>query len=103
MKSSFLSLPENLIVFRFLINKVKDKEKLVSTKTIASLAERSGKTEAEVEELWNDVKEKASKKFEKEDKHFWAYVSRSVQFKLGLANKKTSFKEFADKSKNDKK
>ncbi len=68
-------------------------------KTIKSLADRSGKTEAEVEEIWDAVKAKASKKFEKENNEFWAYVNRTVQFKLGLANKKTSFKEFASKDK----
>ena len=69
---------------------------------VKSFAERSGKTVDEVEKIWNEVKEKAAKKFEKEDKHFWAYVNRTVQFKLGLANKKTSFKEFSEKSKKDK-
>lgn len=64
---------------------------------IKSFVERSGKSAEEVEAIWDEVKEKAAKKFEKEDKHFWAYVNRTVQFKLGLANKKTSFKEFADK------
>lgn len=68
-------------------------------KTIKSLADRSGKSEAEVEEIWDAVKAKASKKFEKENDEFWAYVNRTVQFKLGLANKKTSFKEFASKDK----
>lgn len=64
---------------------------------IKSFVERSGKSAEEVEAIWDEVKEKAAKKFEKEDKHFWAYVNRTVQFKLGLANKKTAFKEFADK------
>ena len=64
---------------------------------IKSFVERSGKSAEEVEAIWDEVKEKAAKKFEKEDKHFWAYVNRTVQFKHGLANKKTSFKEFADK------
>ena len=68
-------------------------------KNIKSFADRSGKTEAEVEEIWDAVKAKASKKFEKENNEFWAYVNRTVQFKLGLANKKTSFKEFASKDK----
>lgn len=68
-------------------------------KTIKSLADRSGKSETEVEEIWDAVKSKASKKFEKENDEFWAYVNRTVQFKLGLANKKTSFKEFASKDK----
>ena len=66
---------------------------------IKSFAKRSGKSEDEVEEIWNAVKKKASSKFESEDKSFWAYVTREVQFKLGLANKKTSFKEFSEKEK----
>ena len=68
-------------------------------KTIKSFAERSGKTETEVEEIWDAVKAKASKKFDKEDGQFWAYVNRTVQFKLGLANKKTSFKDYVEKDK----
>ena len=67
--------------------------------TIKSFADRSGKSVEEVEKLWDEVKKKASSKFDSEDKHFWAYVSRTVQFKLGLASKKTSFKEFSEKEK----
>lgn len=69
---------------------------------IKSFAKRSGKSEDEVEEIWNAVKKKASSKFEDEDKAFWAFVNREVQFKLGLANRKTSFKEFK-KEKSEKK
>jgi len=65
--------------------------------SIKSFAERSGKSIEEVEAIWNSIKEKASKKFKKEDEHFWAYVNRTVQFKLGLANKKSSFKDFVEK------
>ena len=67
---------------------------------IASFAERSNKSEEEVEKIVDSVKKSAKSKFEKENSEFWAYVSKHVQFKLGLAHKKTSFKEFAkDKKK----
>lgn len=66
-------------------------------KNIKSFAERSGKSVEEVEEIWEKVKKAASSKFKDEDSEFWAYVNRTVQFKLGLAAKKTSFKEFSKK------
>ena len=69
----------------------------MSNSTIKSFADRSGKTEEEVEKIWDEVKSKAHKKFESEDKHFWAYVNRTVQFKLGLASKKTSLKDHISK------
>jgi hypothetical protein len=68
-------------------------------KQLENYAERSGKSLEEVEEIWDAVKAKASKKFDKEDGQFWAYVNRTVQFKLGLANKKTSFKDYVEKDK----
>ena len=64
---------------------------------VKSLADRAGKPEDEVEAIWDEVKKSAKKKFEKEDGKFWAYVNRTVQFKLGLANKKSSFKDFVEK------
>ena len=70
---------------------------------IKSFAERSGKTEEEVEKIWDETKTKAKRKFDSEDKHFWAYVNRTVQFKLGLASKKTSFKDHLEKKESSKK
>lgn len=69
------------------------------SKLIKSFAERSGKTTDEVEEIWNDVKKKAKSKFDKEDGSFWAYVSKTTQFRLGLAHKKMSFKDHVEKEK----
>lgn len=71
----------------------------MSNKVIKSFAERSGKTESEVEDVWDSVKKTASKKFEKEGAEFWAYVNKTVQFKLGLAHKKMSFKDSQEKDK----
>lgn len=71
----------------------------MSNKLIASLAKRADKSESEVEELWDSVKKSASKKFEKEDGAFWSYVNKTVQFKLGLAHKKMSFKDSQEKDK----
>lgn len=68
-------------------------------KIIKSFSERSGKDVEEVESIWNAVKETASKKFDKEDASFWAYVNKNVQFKLGLAHKKMSFKDSQEKDK----
>lgn len=68
---------------------------------VKSLADRSGKTIEDVEAIWDETKKSAKKKFEKEDGKFWAYVNRTVQFKLGLANKKSSFKDFVEKKSKD--
>ena len=70
---------------------------------ITSLAKRSDKPVDEVEELWDQVKKSASKKFEKEDGAFWAYVNKTVQFKLGLAHKKMTFKDHQDQKEKDSK
>jgi len=64
---------------------------------IKSFAERSKKSEEEVEKIWDDVAKAAKSKFDDEDDDYWAYVNKTVQFKLGLAHKKTKFKEFSKK------
>ena len=69
------------------------------SKLIQSFADRSGKTVDEVEQIWDEVKKKAKSKFEKENGDFWAYVSKTTQFKLGLAHKKMSFKDHLQKDK----
>lgn len=69
------------------------------SKLIKSFADRSGKSVEEVEEIWDNVKKKAKSKFDKEDGEFWAYVSKTAQFKLGLAHKKMSFKDHLEKDK----
>jgi hypothetical protein len=66
---------------------------------IKSFAERSGKSVEEVEKIWDGVKKRAKDKFKDENGKFWAYVNRSVQFALGLAHKKMSFKQSVDKEK----
>lgn len=69
----------------------------MTSKIISDFAKRADKSADEVQEIWDAAASAARKKFEKENDEFFAYVSRKVQFKLGLASKKTSFKEFADK------
>ena len=63
---------------------------------IKSYAEQSKKSEVEVEKIWNEVKQTIlmGKKF-KEDSHaFWAYLNAAVRKRLGLAEEKTTFKQF---------
>ena len=68
-------------------------------KIIKSFSERSGKDVEEVEEIWDSVKKTATKKFDKEDGEFWEKKKKNVQFKLGLAHKKMSFKDSQEKDK----
>lgn len=62
---------------------------------IRSFAKQSGKTEKEVDKIWNDTKEEVKKKFKNESPAFWAYVNKSVQYKLGIAEDlKITFRDF---------
>lgn len=62
---------------------------------IKSFAKKSGKTEKEVDKIWNDTKEEVKQKFKNESPAFWAYVNTTVQRKLGIAEDvKLTFKEF---------
>ena len=62
---------------------------------IKSFAKKSGKTEKEVDKIWNDTKEEVKQKFKNESPAFWAYVNTTVQRKLGIAEEtKLTFKDF---------
>lgn len=60
---------------------------------IASIAQKSGKSKAEVEKLWNETKAQAKKKFKTEDEHYWAYVNTVTQRKSGIKESLT-FKDY---------
>ena len=55
---------------------------------VKSFSERSGKSVAEVEQLWHEAKKDAAKKFPSIDSHYWAYVTAEVRNKLGLKEAK---------------
>jgi len=64
---------------------------------VKAFAQKSGKSQAEVEKIWKETEAETekSKKFTKNDPHFWAYVNATVQHKLGIKESvKTSFKSF---------
>lgn len=52
---------------------------------VKSFAEKAGKSVSAVEDIWNETKASASKKFPKKGPHFWAYVNKTVQKKLGIS------------------
>jgi hypothetical protein len=52
---------------------------------IKSMAEKSGKSEAEIEDLWNDATEKAGLKFDNGTDQFYAYAVGILKRMLGLA------------------
>ena len=64
---------------------------------IKSFADRTGKTVAEVDAIWNETKEEVKKKFKEENPAFWSYVNKVVQNKLGLSKGKKTFKDFVKK------
>lgn len=64
---------------------------------IKSFAKKSGKSEAEVEKIWDASKAEAYSKFKSENGSFWAYVNATVQHKLGLKEDKVRFKQFYNK------
>lgn len=61
---------------------------------IASFAKKSGKTESEVDSVWNETKQEVSKQMSEDDPKFWANVNSIVQKKLGISK---SFKDFISK------
>ena len=60
---------------------------------VKSYAEKSGKSESEVDAIWNEVKKQAKEKFKEEDSHFWAYVNAVTKKKCGI-KEGISFKEY---------
>jgi hypothetical protein len=59
-------------------------ESAMPSNTVKAYAKDSGKSVAEVEKLWDECKERAMKKFDKEDEHYWTYISACTRKKLGL-------------------
>lgn len=47
-------------------------------------AKDAGKSVEEVEKIWSECEEQASKKIDKDDKGFYGYVNVCVRGKLGL-------------------
>lgn len=59
---------------------------------IKSFADKSGKSEQEVEKLWNEIKQSAEDSGHKED---WAYITGSLKKALQLeSDSSISFVEF---------
>lgn len=70
---------------------------------IKSFADKARVPVGEVEKLWDETKVEALKKFKSETAAFWAYVNKTVQYKLGLvkeevSSSKTSFRDFIKSS-----
>lgn len=61
---------------------------------IKSFAKKSGKTESEVDSVWNETKQEVGKNTSESDPKFWALVNSIVQKKLGISK---SFKDFIKK------
>lgn len=61
---------------------------------VKSFAHKAKKSIQYVEQIWNETKKEASKKFKNKDESYWAYVNKTTQYKLGIAEMKLSFKEF---------
>jgi len=51
---------------------------------VKAFAKESGKTQAEVEKIWDETKEEATKQFHDFNPNYWAYVTAVVKKKLGL-------------------
>lgn len=62
---------------------------------IKSFAKKSGKSEKEVEQIWDDTKEEVKDQFKYKTGAYWAYVNKVVQKKLKIAEDcKLSFKDY---------
>lgn len=66
--------------------------------TVKSYAEKSGKSVAQVEKIWEDSKKEADKKFKTHNSEYWAYVNATVKKKLGLDKKPSAKKTTKGKS-----
>jgi hypothetical protein len=65
------------------------------TPLIKSFSKKSGKSEKEVEKIWDETKKEVKEKFKNESPSFWAYVNKIVQHKLGIKeSSKITFKQF---------
>ena len=64
------------------------------------LAKKSGKSLSDAEKYWENAKIEASKKFDKKDNRYWAYVTGIVKHRLGL-NESISFKNYLKESEDE--
>lgn len=55
---------------------------------VKNIAKRTGKSVEEIEDIWKDAKKDASDKFDKQDDHYWGYVTRITERRAGLKDKK---------------
>ena len=67
------------------------------TATMKKYAEQSGKSVEEVEQIWEESKKEADKKFKKRDSHYWAYVNATTKKKLGLDKQKPGKESLQEK------
>jgi hypothetical protein len=67
--------------------------------TVKSFAEKTGKSVAEVEKLWDKAKEVASEAGETEN---FAYITGILKKMLGLNESTSSFKEFLEQEAKEK-
>lgn len=63
---------------------------------LKNLAKQTGKSLSTAEKYWEEAKISASKKFNKKDNRYWAYVTSLVKKRMNV-NESLSFKEFLDK------
>ena len=59
---------------------------------VKSYAKKSGKTEKQVEKIWDDCKAKADKlyKGKPKDGKYWGFVNNCTKKKLGIATEEVS-------------
>jgi len=70
---------------------------------IKSFAKKSGKSEAEVEKIWDETKEDVKNQFKYKTAAYWAYVNSIVQKKLKIDEEvKLTFKVFNELMEEDK-
>ena len=73
------------------------------SQVVKSFAEKSGKSESEVEKIWKETEQETKDKFKYKTSAFWAYVNKTVQHKLGLAKESLTFKGYVLLEKESKK
>lgn len=61
---------------------------------VKAFAEKSGKSEEEVEKLWKETQEDIKAQFKYKTPAFWAYLNKTVQKKLGIKEERLSFKDY---------
>jgi hypothetical protein len=63
--------------------------------TIKSIAKHTGKSEAEVDKVWNETKKEADEKFPVRNAAYWSYVNVVCHRKCGITEGvKLKFKSF---------